>query len=99
MAVFQCWRRGRGGSARAKHRLQAATSEFQAGWVCPNFVLVVVVALTFAVLVPAVPLACCGYFALAYCVYGHQLLFVYTPRCSGCRSCVFTAAICRFCLC
>jgi type III secretory pathway component EscV len=79
--LFQCWRKKCGKvSTREKQRLGADLSEFQAGWVCPSLVLVVVVALTFAVLVPGMPLICAAYFALAYAVYGHQLLFVYIPR-------------------
>ena len=65
---------------RAQRRLQRTTSEFLAGSVYPNFVFVLFVSLTYAVVAPVVPLVACFYFAIALVVFKHQHLFVYVPR-------------------
>jgi len=44
-------------SKRAKKRLLEDTTEFMAGWIYPNFLLVIVVCLTYAVITPFIMVA------------------------------------------
>jgi hypothetical protein len=69
-----------GASRRSIALLQEETSEFCAGWIYPNFLLVIVVCFSYATIAPFLMVFGVVYFAAALVVFKHQLLYVYIPR-------------------
>ena len=77
--LFQCFC-AETSSVRTKRELRRDTSEFLAGWIFPNFLLVIIIMFLYSSMVPVVTLAASLYFMLAYIIYKHQLLYVYLPQ-------------------
>ena len=67
-------------SSRFARQVKDDTATFDEGSIYPNFLLVITVCFAYATIVPFICVIGFGYFVMAYCVYKHQLLFVFIPK-------------------
>ena len=67
-------------SSRIARQVKDDAATFDEGSIYPNFLLVITVCFAYATIVPFICVIGFGYFVMAYCVYKHQLLFVFIPK-------------------
>lgn len=67
-------------SIRTARRVKEDTATFDEGSIYPNFLLVITVCFAYATIVPFITVIGFFYFVMAYCVYKHQLIFVFIPK-------------------